>query len=228
MSSGKAYLEHAQSAMVDFLPASVSQGLFIPYAGVRFSYQNYTEKVRKAVSELGIQLSSIDQFCDPIRAVKEAEFIVVGGGNTFHLLYKLYEKHIIDAIRDRVLEGIPYIGWSAGSNVACPTIMTSNDMPIVSPPSFLALNLVPFQINPHYTEAQISGHHGETREERLQEYLIIHPDETVVGLREGGILEIHGNQIRLIGDNTLRIFKHRQAPIELGRKDPLDFLLINP
>jgi dipeptidase E len=132
---------------------------------------------------------------------------------------------LIESIRERVEAGLPYIGWSAGSNVACPTIKTTNDMPIVEPPSFNALNLVPFQINPHYTDEKLANHSGETREQRLAEFLKANPTVTVVGLREGSILRIEGERIELLGGKRARIFRNGEEAKELGRADSLEFLL---
>jgi dipeptidase E len=128
-------------------------------------------------------------------------------------------------IRERVLGGIPYIGWSAGSNIACPTLRTTNDMPIIDPKGFDCLNLVPFQINPHYLDKNPVGHGGETREQRIEEFLEINPDQFVVGLREGTMLRREGNQLSMIGQRTARIFRKGTIPEELGQKDDFSFLL---
>jgi dipeptidase E len=137
----------------------------------------------------------------------------------------MYEAGLIESIRARVGIGTPYIGWSAGSNVACPTIRTTNDMPIVEPPSFDALNLVPFQINPHYTDEVLANHAGETRAERIAEFLKANPGSRVVGLREGGILRIEGREVSLLGGKTARVFKGGQEAEEHGPGDGLRFLL---
>ncbi len=161
----------------------------------------------------------------PLEAVQSAEAIAIGGGNTFHLLRELYETGLIESIKARVEAGVPYIGWSAGSNVACPTIRTTNDMPIVEPQSFSALNLVPFQINPHYTDEQLTNHSGETREQRLAEFLKANTGATVVGLREGSILRIEGERIKLLGEKTARVFKSGEEAKEYKPADSLEFLL---
>ena len=152
---------------------------------------------------------------DPAAAVREAQAIAVGGGNTFRLLELLYEKKLLDPIRHRVNAGIPYVGWSAGSNVACPTIRTTNDMPIAEPPSLKALNLVPFQVNPHFTDAVIPNHGGETRSERLQEFLEANPAMPVLALREGSTLRVEGESWSLLGERAARIFRHGAGPIEV-------------
>ena len=155
--------------------------------------------------------------------MENATAIIVGGGNTFHLLHHLYENDLLDVIRERVNAGIPYLGWSAGSNVACPTIMTTNDMPIIRPRDFAALDLVSFQINPHYLDAHPSGHAGETREQRLLEYIEVNPDVFVLGLREGTMLKIDGPSVRLIGDKPVRVFRRGSDPTEHD-PGPLEFL----
>jgi dipeptidase E len=154
-----------------------------------------------------------------------AEAIAVGGGNTFHLLKGMYEADILDAIRDRVRQGMPYMGWSAGSNVACPTIRTTNDMPIVEPPSFNALGLVPFQINPHYTDDHLEGHQGETREERLAEFIRANPGVYVVGLREGSMLRVEGDQLSLLGNKPAKVFLSGKEVIEYSGEDSLQFVM---
>jgi dipeptidase E len=160
-----------------------------------------------------------------LSAVNEAEAVAVAGGNTFHLLSHIYKHDLLAAIRSRVIAGAPYIGWSAGSNVACPTIRTTNDMPIVEPPSFDALGLVPFQINPHYLDAHPEGHQGETREERILEFIEANPGLHVVGLREGSILRIEGGRITLLGEKTARVFIKGAEPKEYSHADSLEFLL---
>ena len=222
---GEEYLRYALREIQSFLGTGTRRVLFVPYAGVRWSYEAYAAKVRERFEEIGYRLDSVHEVADPLRAMKEAEALAVGGGNTFHLLRGLYEAKLLEAIRARVTDGMPYIGWSAGSNVACPTIKTTNDMPVVEPPSFDALALVQFQINPHYTEAVVPHHNGETREERLLEFLEANPKMTVVGLREGCALKVEGAEIRLLGDKTARLFRKGEEPQEYGPQDSLQFLL---
>jgi dipeptidase E len=150
---------------------------------------------------------------------------MVGGGNTFHLVSCMHEYGIMDAIRRKIQRGMPFVGWSAGANVACPTMKTTNDMPICEPPSFNGLKMVPFQINPHYLDANPAGHAGETREQRIQEFLIVNKEMTVVGLREGCLLEITGDSMKLVGKRPLRIFRFGKEPVEAEPGDNLDFLL---
>ena len=226
MNYGQDFLEHAVSDIRDFLGAAVKRVLFIPFAGVTRSYDEYAAAVRGRFEEMGYELAAVHQAADPVEAVRGAEAIAVGGGNTFHLLRGLYETGLIESIRERVeAGGAPYIGWSAGSNVACPTIRTTNDMPIVEPTSFKALNLVPFQINPHYTDEQLTGHQGETREQRIAEFTIANAGVRVVGLREGSMLRIEGQTISLLGEKTARIFMSGEDAREIKPGDSLEFLL---
>jgi dipeptidase E len=161
---------------------------------------------------LGFDVESLHKVFDAKQAVENTDAIAVGGGNTFHLLRALYRVDVVDAIRERVRGGMPYIGWSAGSNIACPTIRTTNDMPIVEPPSLNALGLVPFQINPHHTDVRIEGHMGETRDERLIEFTLANPGVRVIGLREGTMLRVEGDEITLIGGKPARIFLKGEEP----------------
>jgi dipeptidase E len=221
----KGYLEHAMGDLKQFLGDSVSRVLFIPYAGVTIAWDTYTEKVREKYAEIGYHLDSVHETSNPVAAVRHAEAIAVGGGNTFHLLREFYETRLIEPIRERVMEGMPYMGWSAGSNMVCPTIKTTNDMPIAEPPSFRALDLIPFQINPHYTDVVLPQHQGETRADRIAEFITANPDMTVVGLREGSILRVDGDTLSLLGDKDLRLFRHGQDVKDYSPSDPIDFLL---
>jgi dipeptidase E len=222
---GQEFLEHAVSDIKDFLGEEIKRVLFVPFAGVTRSYDEYAEAVRGRFGEMGYELASVHRTADAIEAVRSAEAIAVGGGNTFHLLRELYKTGLVETIRERVEAGAPYIGWSAGSNVACPTIRTTNDMPIVEPQSFDAFSFVPFQINPHYTDEKLTGHSGETREQRIAEFIKANPGATVVGLREGSILRIEGETVRLLGEKTARIFKSGEDAREIEPADSLEFLL---
>jgi dipeptidase E len=222
---GEAYLEYPKNEIKKFLGDKPLTALFIPYAAVTFSFGSYEQKVAERFAELGYQVRSIHHFIDPVQAVNEAEAIVIGGGNTWQLVRMLHDTQVMNTIREKVLSGTPYIGWSAGSNVACPTLRTTNDMPIVDPKGFDTTGLVPFQINPHYLDANPEGHGGETREQRIEEFLEINPEVFVVGLREGTMLSIDDQNIRLIGDRTARIFKKGEIPVELGSEDDFGFLL---
>ncbi|MGB1201825.1 MAG: dipeptidase PepE [Cognaticolwellia aestuarii] len=200
------YLTHALTMIEDHL-SGIKNILFIPYAGVTISYDEYTERVNNALSSINVNVVGIHQFEDPVAAVNSAQAIVIGGGNTFRLLAQLYDNNLITAIKNKVSLGTPYIGWSAGSNVAGLSIKTTNDMPIVEPKSFEALGLVDFQINPHYTDYNPPGHNGETREQRLQEFMVLSPDTTIVGIVEGTALKCTNENITLVGDTDGYIFK---------------------
>jgi len=214
--TGLGYLEWAGEAVRDFLDREIRKVTLVPYASVRTAFDLFTEKVSERFAQWGLELESVHASDDPAAAVRDAEAIAVAGGNTFRLLHRLYETGLVDAIRSRVHEGAPYIGWSAGSNVACPTIMTTNDMPIIEPPSLRALGLVPFQINPHFTEAASSDLNAETREDRLIEYVALNPGMTVVGLREGTALRVEGRSMRLVGDLPATLFALGRDPWKLG------------
>ena len=223
--AGEAYLDYPKNNIKEFLGSNSVKCLFIPYAAVTFSFDEYEEKVKNRFNEVGHDIVAIHHFADPVKAVNDAEAIVVGGGNTWQLTRMMHDNNLIGAIRNKILGGTPYIGWSAGSNVACPTIMTTNDMPIVDPKGFDVFNLIPFQINPHYLDANPEGHAGETREARIEEFIVANPDVYVLGLREGCILYVEDDKMELIGKKSARIFKHGNKPIELSSNDDFSFLL---
>ena len=222
---GEPYLDYPKTRIKDFLGKDPVKALFIPYAAVTFSFDEYEEKVSERFREIGHEIVSIHHFNDPVAAVQDAASIVVGGGNTWQLLKMIRDNNLIDIVRQKVFAGTPYIGWSAGSNVACPTIRTTNDMPVVQPDSFEAFNLIPFQINPHYLDANPAGHAGETREQRINEFIEVNPDIYVAGLREGSMLILENEKLILSGTSTLRIFKRGMDPLELGSNDDLTLLL---
>ncbi len=222
--AGEAYLQYPIKAIGQFL-GEVGEVLFVPYAAVTFSYSDYLKKVQARFDEIGVRVVSVHEQADPAGAVAKAQAVVVGGGNTFALLKAMQQHGLIEAIRERVKVGMPYIGWSAGSNVACPTIRTTNDMPIVEPESFDALSLIPFQINPHYLDAHPEGHAGETREQRIEEFIEANQSIYVAGLRESCMLQLEGNKLTLSGPRPMRIFRYGQAPREVQRGDELKFLL---
>jgi len=222
---GEPFLQYPIRTIQQFLGSAVVEVLFVPYAGVRLSFSDYAARVRERFREIGIAVTSVHETANPAAAVERAAAIVVGGGNTFCLLDRLYTHGLVELIREQVLRGVPYVGWSAGSNVACPTIKTTNDMPIVEPRSLSALNLVPFQINPHYTDATLPNHGGETRAERLMEFLEVNSPVSVIGLREGTMLRVEGEKIELLGDKPARVFRKGQEVIEPAPGDSLQFLL---
>lgn len=199
--------------------------IFIPYAAVTFSFEEYEKKVNDRFAEIGHQVTSIHRFINPIEAIENSDAIVVGGGNTWQLVKMLQEKGLMKVIRKKVKQGTPYIGWSAGSNIACPSLKTTNDMPIVEPIKFKTLKLVPFQINPHYLDDNPANHGGETREVRINEFIEVNRETHVVGLREGTMLLLENNDLALIGKRKARVFKYGQEPLELSDEDDFNFLL---
>lgn len=199
------------------LLGDIRRVLFIPYAGVSIGYDPYQQMVQTALAAISITVDSIHQFADPKAAVAAAEAIVIGGGNTFHLLHQLYQQQLIDLISKKVNAGTPYIGWSAGSNVAGQSIRTTNDMPIIEPPSFTALNLLPFQLNPHYTDFKPAGFHGETRDMRLNEFMLLNPTTPIIGLPEGTALRRDGNRLHYVGAvNGYLFVGGEKTPVEPG------------
>lgn len=201
---GHGYLDHAEPFIREFL-GKIRRVAFIPYAAT--DHAGYTKTVRERLAKMDVEI---------IEELDHADAIFVGGGNTFRLLKTLYDRKQLDAIRDRVRGGTPYIGSSAGTNIAAPTIKTTNDMPVVWPPSLDALAFVPFQINPHYLDPDPeTKHQGETREERIRDF---HEDNDtpVVGLREGSMLRLDDNGgVQLLGSAAARIFIKGQSPFEL-------------
>jgi len=179
---------------------------FVPFAAVDEQQDAYVEKVRPVFAEMGVELVSLHTAADPVQTLASVDAVAVGGGNSFLLTRALYRTGLMRAIGDRVKKGLPYLGWSAGANVACPSIMTTNDMPIVEPPSLRAMHLVPFQINPHFTEDTIPGHGGESREQRIAEFLAANPDMPVVGLREGSLLHVGNEGMTLVG-RDMKVFR---------------------
>ena len=219
--SGGAFRE-AGKEVSDFL-GDTRRVLFIPYA--IHDLNDYIEKVRGLMEPWGYTVDSAHEADDPREAVRGAEAIFVGGGNTFRLLNRMIAMDLMDPIRERVADGVPYMGSSAGSNMACPTVMTTNDMPIVYPPTFEALGIVPFQINPHYLDVDPdSTHKGETREQRLREYHEMNP-LPVLGLREGSLVRQEGDELELRGTVGARLFHHGGDAEEYLPGDRLDFLL---
>lgn len=213
------YLRHCKNWVKDFLGESGKEEiLFIPYAGVRRSNDEYEQKVIDRLKNKNIK--SIHHYEDKISAIKNANSIAVGGGNTFMLLYTLYKLNLIEPIKEAVANGAKYFGWSAGANIAGKTMMTTNDMPIIMPKSFDSLNIFPYQINPHFISGKLAGHNGESREERLEEFLIANPKETIYALPEGTALLIEDNEAEVIGHSEILKFEYQKEieKIEVGTK----------
>nr|WP_314558748.1 dipeptidase PepE [uncultured Capnocytophaga sp.] len=214
---GGTYLSYLRDELVDFF-AETSEILFVPYARPSgISHDEYTEIARTFFAKLGKKVVGLHTFENPKKAVQEAEAIFTGGGNTFVLVNALYQLNIMDVLRETVLKGTPYMGTSAGSNIAGETMQTTNDMPIIYPPSFKTLGLIPFNINPHYLDPDPhSKHKGETRETRIKEFHVFN-DTPVIGLREGSWLRGAGEELTLKGELTARLFEKNKEAKEISK-----------
>lgn len=222
---GEPFLDYPKYEIQKVLGNNPVNAVFIPYAAVTFSFEEYCSKVEERFSEIGHHIQGIHTFDDPVKAIEDAEAIIVGGGNTWRLVRMLHENKLMNPIRERVFNGAPYIGWSAGANIACPTLRTTNDMPITDPLSFDTIGLVPFQINPHYTDVVAPGHAGETRDQRIAEFTALNPSVNVVGLREGSILKLEEKNLSLVGKFTCKLFNNGKLPVEYAPGDDLSFLM---
>lgn len=219
---GGRYLDFALGAVTELLRGR-GRLVFVPYA-LR-DHAGYTASVRAALEPAGVEVTGLNEVAVPADAVRTAGAVFIGGGNSFRLLRALQDQGLIDAIRQRVRDGMPYMGSSAGTNMACPSLRTTNDMPIVQPASFAALNLIPFQINPHYQDPDPGSRHmGETREDRITEFLEEN-DVPVLGLREGSWLRVTGDTAALGGVAGARLFSRGGPPAELAPGDDVSHLL---
>tara|TARA_R110002049_G_scaffold274391_1_gene452317 strand:+ start:5556 stop:6263 length:708 start_codon:yes stop_codon:yes gene_type:complete len=221
---GSGYLEYLLKDLELFFK-DTEDILFIPFARPDgLSHDNYTQKAKSAFSKIKKTVKGIHEYENPFDAIKKAKGIFVGGGNTFVLTNQLYKNNLVDALKTVVNNGTPYLGTSAGSNICGPTIKTTNDMPIVYPPSFNALGLVPFNINPHYLDPDTTSKHmGETRETRIKEFHNFNT-QPVVGLREGSWLLVEDKSIRLKGSLSARVFEYNKAPYEIEPNTELNTL----
>ncbi|MEE8119665.1 MAG: dipeptidase PepE [Gammaproteobacteria bacterium] len=217
-------LEFGEAIIRDFL-GDERRILYLPYAVVIEDRAGFIQGVQERFTTLGHDLVSVEEMENPLAALNEFDAVAVNGGNTFQLLHCLHKYQLVNAIRKRVHDGMLYMGWSAGANVACPTLCTTNDMPIVQPESFSALNLVPFQINAHFTDTMPEGHRGETRRMRIEEFLRLNPGKMVIGLPEGNMLRIHGDSISAYGEHPLVVFRANETAQEIAVDDDLSFLL---
>lgn len=191
----------------------VKKILFVPYALA--DYDEYVAKISEPLNQLGFEIISSHTSQDPVSLLEQVGGVYIGGGNTFRLLNKLYQTNLIKAIPEKIQKGMPYMGSSAGSNVACPTIKTTNDMPIVYPPSFDAMDLIKIQINPHYIDTDPTAlRNGETREERLIQF---HEENStpIIGLREGTALKVVNKKIELLGPYPARLFQQNKESVEV-------------
>jgi dipeptidase E len=220
------YLQMATPAIQQFLGDAPLNIAFVPFASVNQDYKAYTDMVRNALQALPYTFHTVTPAAAK-NVIEKADVIMVGGGNTFKLLHDLYALQLIELIQAKVQAGIPYIGWSAGSNIAGATICTSNDMPIINPGSFKALAFLPFQINPHYYNQTLPGFNGETRSQRLEEFLQLNPSVPVVALPEGTALLLDAGNLKLIGAHAwLFRWEHdASAQLKLTAADDLSFLL---
>jgi dipeptidase E len=226
-SSDGSYLVHA-IAEIAAIAAGRKRALFIPFASVTVSWEAFTERVQAVFAKAGVAIASVAALPDPRDGVRAAEMVVIGGGNTFQLLRECRRRGLLEPVAARVRAGTPFIGWSAGANLACPSICTTNDMPIVDPEGLTALGLVDFQINPHFTNVLPAGHQGETREQRIAEYLKANPQRTVVGLPEGDWLRVTNDAAVLGGPHAAPVFRAGQPTAMLLPGRPLGSEAENP
>lgn len=209
------YLTSALPAIRDWA-GTRRRAVFVPYAGVTRGWDEYTQLVQSALASLAIEVVGVHQAADPVRAIEDAELVLVGGGNSFHLLHHCRRAGLLPAIAKVVRAGTPYLGWSAGSNIACPTIRTTNDMPIIDPGGLEAIGLVAFQLNPHYTNALPAGVRGETRIQRISEFTRLSPDVPVLGLPEGNWVRVNGSAATVHGPHPSAWFHGTAEPRTLG------------
>ena len=217
---GGGWLDHAAAEIRDFLGPPRGPLLFFPFAAVSFSFDVYAAMARKRFARFGLEILNANR----IKSTNNIAGFVAGGGNTFRLLHEMQRRSWLAAVKLRVRAGVPYIGWSAGANLVCPTIRTTNDMPIIEPASLKAMGLLPFQLNPHYTERTLSRHGGETRDQRIAEFQALNPGVPVLGLREGSLLRMEGRRLSLrLGPGAALFRNHRKKLYRAGAD--LSFLL---
>ena len=223
------YLQNAAPIIKKFLGEGSFTLAFIPFAAVGIQYEVYANAVKKGLEDLPYTIHIVLPE-NAKELIEKADVIMVGGGNTFKLLHDIYAYKLLDVIRDKVNKGTPYIGWSAGANIVSPSIGTTNDMPVIEPSSFNALGLLPFQINPHYTNEHLQGHHGETRDQRLEEFIQLNPGVAIIGLPEGTALQLENGLLQFIGQMPGILFytnENEEKPLrrEINESTDLAFLL---
>ena len=217
---GGGWLDHAERELRDFFGPPGRPLLFFPFAAVSMSFDAYTRMAQKRFSRMGYEIIGAHR----ARSARGVAGFLAGGGNTFRLLDEMQRRGWLAKVKRAVLRGVPYAGWSAGANLACPTIRTTNDMPIVEPRSLGAMNLLPFQLNPHYTERTLARHGGETRDQRIAEFQRLNPGVPVLGLREGSLLRLEGRRLSLrLGPGAVLFSNHRRRSCKAGAD--LSFLL---
>lgn len=221
---GGEYLDYLLPTLKDHFK-DCTEIIFIPYARPSgISHDDYTSIARNAFSKINKSVKGLHEFEDPIRAIEQAQGIFTGGGNTFLLVSQLYKFNLMDTLATYVVSGTPYLGTSAGSNITGISIQTTNDMPIIYPPSFNSLGIIPFNLNPHYLDPDPNSNHmGETRETRIKEFHSFN-SIPVLGLREGSWLEVQGEKIILKGKLTARLFQTQQVAVEINPETDLAYL----
>lgn len=222
--AGEPFLQYSKPEIGRFLQGK-SNVVFIPYANVSMSYDDYEAKINDCLSTVGVQVKSIHRFANPKAAVASADAIMVSGGNTWFLTHELNRLGLMEDIRQAVEKGAYYVGWSAGAVIASPTMQTTNDMPIIDPKGMQSLGLVPFQINPHYTDGVIPNHGGETRAVRIREFVAVNQTSTVVGLPEGCMFLRNDLELKYIGNKSAKIFKYQKEVEEVSANSDFNFLL---
>jgi dipeptidase E len=211
------YLETNIPVIKNFIGSKPTNIAFIPFAAADNNYEEYGLRVSAALNNLPYRIEiAFPQNAKSV--IGKNNLIIVGGGNTFKLLYNIYDLNLLDLIRDKVNNGAPYISWSAGSNILAPTIGTTNDMPIIEPKSFNALGLFPFQINPHYFNKKIEGFNGETRDDRLEEFLQVNPGTPILALPEGTGLQLENNILKYFGNDEGVLFYYEKEATHFTRK----------
>jgi dipeptidase E len=225
---GGGFLENAIPLIRSFLEADKLTIAFLPFASVQRSYDEYGSMVKEVLCPLGYSFNIVKPD-NAASIIETADVILVGGGNTFKLLHDIYHYELFQQLQNKVRNGTPYIGWSAGANLTGRSISTTNDMPIIQPESFTALGFFPFQINPHYINQTTKGFHGETRDQRLEEFLILNPGIPVVGLPEGTALQLNGSALKFIGDTNGVLFQtdtnNRPKKTAITKSEDLSFLM---
>ncbi len=220
---GGGWLDHVEPLIRECFGEGPKTLLFLPFAAVTISYDAYVAMARKRFAKMGYTVVGAHKTTPA--SIRRFDAVVAGGGNTWHLLAEARARGWLAPIRARVKAGVPYMGWSAGANLACPTIRTTNDMPVIDPRGFDALNLVPFQLNPHYTDKTIKGHGGESRDDRLNEFTKVNPKVAVLGLREGSLVRIEGTRAKLLLGPGARLFRRGRKPRDLAAGADLSRLL---
>jgi len=218
---GAGWLDHAEDEIRDFLGPADRPLVFFPFAAVSMSFDAYAAMAKKRFADMGYETVGAHR----LKPGQAAGGYVAGGGNTFRLLDEMQRRGWLTAVARRAKQGIPYMGWSAGANLACPTVRTTNDMPIVEPASLAAMGLVPFQLNPHYTERVLARHGGETRDQRIAEFHVMNPRVPVLGLREGSLLRREGRRLELRLGPGARLFRAKRKARDFAAGEELSFLL---